>query len=63
MASGMTYLKTLWIQVNDNNSFRTVSIGEDGEDCLQSVFGNGELLVDDAFENIKQRALKYSNYM
>ena len=49
--------------INDNNSFRTVSIGEDGEDCLQSVFRNGELLVDDAFENIKQRALKYSNYM
>ena len=49
--------------VKQNNSFRTVSIDEKGEDCLQTVFRNGELLIDDNFADIKSRALKYSNYL
>lgn len=49
--------------IMDNNSFKTIPIDEDGEDLLQTVFRNGELLVNDEFGNIKQRALKYSNYL
>ena len=59
----MTYLKTLWIQVNnENNSFKTVSIDSDGEDYLQTVFKNGDLLIEDTFGEIKSRALMYSNF-
>lgn len=49
--------------IRDNNSFRTVPIDSDGEDNLQTVFRNGELLAEDAFSNIKQRALNYSNFL
>ena len=49
--------------IRDNDSFKTVSIDEDGENYLQTVFRNGELLVDDKFEDIKSRALKYSNFL
>ena len=49
--------------INDNNSFKTVSIDADGEDCLQTVFRNGELLIDDKFRDIKARALNYSNFL
>ena len=49
--------------IKENNSFKTVSIDNEGEDYLQTVFRNGELLIDDKFENIKQRALNYSNFL
>lgn len=49
--------------INDNNSFKTVPIDEDGEDMLRTVFRNGELLVEDSFEDVKSRALNYSNFL
>jgi nicotinamide phosphoribosyltransferase len=49
--------------IRENNSFKTVSIDTDGEDCLQTVFKNGELLIDDKFSDIKARALNYSNFL
>ena len=49
--------------IRDNNSFKTVSIDADGEDYLQTVFRNGELLIDDNFGDIKARALNYSNFL
>jgi nicotinamide phosphoribosyltransferase len=49
--------------IRENNSFRTVPIDSEGEDYLQTVFKDGELLIDDAFADIKQRALKYSNFL
>jgi nicotinamide phosphoribosyltransferase len=49
--------------IKQNNSFRTVSIDDEGKDYLQTVFRNGELLIDDKFSEIKQRALNYSNFL
>lgn len=49
--------------IKENNSFKTVSINEEGEDYLQTVFKDGELLIEDKFGDIKQRALKYSDYL
>ena len=49
--------------ITDHNIFRTIPIDGDGEDCLQTVFKNGELLAEDTFGNIKSRALKYSKFM
>ncbi|WP_405306931.1 nicotinate phosphoribosyltransferase [Methanobrevibacter sp.] len=49
--------------IRENNSFKTVSIDSEGEDCLQTVFRDGELMIDDTFADIKQRALKYSNFL
>ncbi|MBQ9161180.1 MAG: nicotinate phosphoribosyltransferase [Methanobrevibacter sp.] len=49
--------------INDNKSFKTVSIDSEGEDYLQTVFRNGELLVNDKFGDIKARALNYSNFL
>ena len=49
--------------VNDNGSFRTIPIDGDGDDCLRTVFKDGELLVEDTFADIKARALKYSNFL
>ncbi len=49
--------------IKDGKSFKTVSIDEEGEDCLQTVFKNGKLLIDDKFEDIKSRALNYSNFL
>ena len=48
--------------INENNSFKTVSIDSDGEDYLQTVFKNGDLLIEDTFGEIKSRALMYSNF-
>lgn len=47
--------------INDNNSFKTIPISDDGEDILRTVFRNGELLINDKYSNIKNRALNYSN--
>ena len=49
--------------IKDNGSFKTVSIDSEGENYLQTVFKDGELLVDDTFADIKQRALNYSNFL
>ena len=49
--------------IRENSSFRTVSIDSEGEDYLQTVFKDGELLIEDTFADIKQRALKYSNFL
>ena len=49
--------------IKENKSFKTVSIDSEGENYLQTVFKDGELLVDDAFADIKQRALNYSNFL
>ena len=49
--------------IRDNNSFKTVSIDTEGEDYLQTVFKDGELLVDEKFSDIKARALNYSNFL
>ena len=49
--------------IKDNSSFRTVPIDSEGDDQLRCVFRNGELLVDDKFEDIKSRALNYSNFL
>ena len=43
--------------------FKTIPIDACGEDCLQTVFKNGELLIEDTFGDIKSRALKYSNFI
>ena len=48
--------------INENNSFKTVPIDSDGEDYLQTVFKNGDLLIEDTFGEIKSRALMYSNF-
>ena len=49
--------------IKENKSFKTVSIDSEGENYLQTVFKDGELLVDDTFADIKQRALNYSNFL
>ncbi len=48
--------------INENNSFKTVPIDSNGVDCLQTVFKNGDLLIEDTFGEIKSRALMYSNF-
>ena len=49
--------------IKDGKSFKTVSIDDEGEDCLQTVFKDGKLIVDDTFGDIKSRTLNYSNLL
>ena len=49
--------------INDENTYRTVGISDEGEDCLRTVFKNGELLIEDTFGDIKSRTKTYSSYM
>ena len=49
--------------IKENNSFKTVSIDSEGEDYLKTVFRDGKLLVDDNFQNIKNRSLQYSKFL
>lgn len=49
--------------IHDDNSFKTVPIDSEGEDFLQTVFKNGELLVDYKFADVKKRALNYSDFL
>ncbi len=49
--------------INIDNSFKTVPIDTEGNDCLRSIFRNGELLIEDKFGDIKSRALNYSNFL
>ena len=48
--------------VNDDFEYRTVPIGCEGEDQLRTVFKNGELLIDDSFEDIKKRTESYNKF-
>ena len=48
--------------VCDNRTYKTISIDESGNDILQTVFRNGELLIDDTFGDIKARTQNYSKY-
>lgn len=47
--------------INENNSFKTIPIDNDGENMLRTVFRNGELLIEDKFSYIKDRTLNYSS--
>ncbi|SEK40606.1 nicotinamide phosphoribosyltransferase [Methanobrevibacter gottschalkii] len=49
--------------INENNSFKTISIDGYGENYLRTVFKNGELLIEDTFADIKSKALNYSNFL
>ena len=49
--------------IKEDKSFKTVLIDSIGEDYLQTVFKDGTLLVDETFQNIKDRALQYSNFL
>lgn len=49
--------------INNGKSFQTVPINADGKDYLQTVFKDGKLFVDDDFQNIKKRALRYSKFL
>ena len=46
--------------LHDKNSYQTVPIDTPGEDCLQLVFKNGDLLIEDKFEDIKIRTQNYA---
>ncbi len=46
----------------EDNAFKTVPINTPGEDCLQLVFKNGEIISEDTFENIKNRTQTYTNF-
>ena len=48
--------------IKKDNSFKTIPIDAEGEDLLQTVFKNGELLIDEKFSEIKKRAQNYSNF-
>ena len=47
---------------DDNFNFTTVPIDTPGEDQLRTVFKNGELLIDDSFEDIKKRTETYNKF-
>lgn len=47
--------------IKENNLYKTVPIDTEGEDCLQTVFKDGELLIDEKFGNIKNRTLSYTH--
>ena len=48
--------------IKDEDNYRTVSLDAPGDDCLQTVFEDGKLLVDDDFESIKNRCNDYIKY-
>jgi len=39
--------------IKNDNSFKTIPVNMDGEDLLNTVFCDGELLIDDTFGNIE----------
>ena len=47
---------------DDNFNFTTVPIDTPGENQLRTVFKNGELLIDDSFEDIKKRTETYNKF-
>lgn len=48
--------------IKDGSNYKTVSIDIPGEDILQTVFKNGELLIDDTYDNIRNRTENYTLY-
>jgi len=46
----------------DGQNFKTVPIDSPGEDILRTVFKDGELLIDDNFNDIKSRTMRYNLY-
>ncbi|RAP54507.1 MAG: nicotinate phosphoribosyltransferase [Methanosphaera sp. rholeuAM130] len=48
--------------IKEDDNYKTVSIDASGDDCLQTVFENGKLLIDDNFEAIKERCREYIKY-
>ena len=48
--------------IKEDENFRTIPIDAEGDDILQSVFRDGELLIDEKFSKIKSRTENYSNY-
>ena len=46
--------------VKENNYFKTYSIASKKEDYLKTVFKNGELIKQESFQDIKNRALAYT---
>lgn len=48
--------------VSNGNVFRTVPIDACGDDYLREVFRNGELLIEDTFEDIRKRTESYVSY-
>ena len=49
--------------IKNENNYSTIPLSEKGEDCLKTVFKNGELIIDEKFENIKRRTQNYSKYI
>lgn len=45
--------------VKENSHFKTVPISDERKDYLQTVFKNGELIREEKFSDIKNRALTY----
>ena len=52
----------LKLLVNDNFEYKTVPIESEGEDQLRTVFKDGELLIDENFEEIKNRTENYNKF-
>lgn len=48
--------------LKNDTGFKTVNIDQPGEDVLQTVFKNGELLIDESFETIQNRARSYNSF-
>ena len=48
--------------INDDFEYSTVPIDAKGEDQLRTVFKDGELLIDDSFEEIKNRTETYNQF-
>lgn len=47
---------------NENCEYMTVPLEREGENQLRTVFKDGELLIDDDFESIKNRVEYYNLY-
>lgn len=48
--------------IEDDGSFKTISIDDEGDDILRTVFNDGKLLVDEKYCDVKLRAQNYSKY-
>ncbi len=48
--------------IEDDGSFKTISIDDEGDDILRTVFKDGKLLVDEKYWDVKLRAQNYSKY-
>ena len=48
--------------IEDDGSLKTISIDDEGDDILRTVFKDGKLLVDEKYCDVKLRAQNYSKY-